>query len=94
MGFNENTLFQNLTCAFYVLYAEFVLDHWPYRYHFLEVLKQILIVLLLAVAVRPARAAEPERSVIQIITFSQQPVWDSPWRFDSVRRSRGSGFVI
>jgi S1-C subfamily serine protease len=38
--------------------------------------------------------AEPERSVIQIMTFSQQPVWDAPWRFDSVRRSSGTGFVI
>lgn len=38
--------------------------------------------------------ASPERSVVQISTFSQQPVWDAPWRFDSVRRSGGSGFVI
>src|ERR1051325_4874318 len=38
--------------------------------------------------------AEPERSVIQIMTFSQQPVWDAPWRFEPVRRSSGSGFVI
>jgi S1-C subfamily serine protease len=39
-------------------------------------------------------AAEPERSVIQITTFTQQPNWDAPWRFDSVRRMGGSGFVI
>ena len=39
-------------------------------------------------------AAEPERSVIQISTFSQQPLWDAPWRFDQVRRSSGTGFVI
>ena len=38
--------------------------------------------------------AEPERSVIQIMTFSQQPVWDAPWRFESIRRSSGSGFFI
>ena len=38
--------------------------------------------------------AEPERSVVQITTFSQQPAWDGPWRFDSVRRSGGSGFVV
>lgn len=38
--------------------------------------------------------AEPERSVIQITTFAQQPVWDAPWRFDPVRRMGGSGFVI
>jgi S1-C subfamily serine protease len=41
-----------------------------------------------------AGAAEPERSVIQIFTFSQQPIWDAPWRFDAVRRMGGSGFVI
>src|SRR5437870_3156212 len=41
-----------------------------------------------------SRAAEPERSVIQIMTFGQQPIWDAPWRFDSVRRAGGSGFVI
>src|SRR6185369_16810016 len=39
-------------------------------------------------------AASPEKSVIQITTFSQQPVWDAPWRFDAVRKSSGSGFVI
>lgn len=41
-----------------------------------------------------AGAAEPEKSVIRITTFSQQPVFDAPWRFDSVRRSSGSGLVI
>jgi S1-C subfamily serine protease len=41
-----------------------------------------------------AKAADPERSVIQIMTFSQQPDWDAPWRFDPVRRAGGSGFVI
>jgi S1-C subfamily serine protease len=40
------------------------------------------------------RAAETERSVVQIFTFSQQPSWDAPWRFEGVRRSGGSGFVI
>lgn len=39
-------------------------------------------------------SAEPEKSVIQIINFSQQPLWDTPWRFDTIRRSGGSGFVI
>ncbi len=39
-------------------------------------------------------SAEPERSVVQIITFSQQPAYDLPWRFDAVRRSGGTGFVI
>jgi S1-C subfamily serine protease len=41
-----------------------------------------------------SHAADPERSVIQIFTFSQQPIWDAPWRFDAVRRMGGSGFVI
>jgi S1-C subfamily serine protease len=40
------------------------------------------------------QAAAPERSVVQIITFAQQPVWDAPWRFESVQRLGGSGFVI
>ena len=39
-------------------------------------------------------AAEPERSVIQIVTYAQQPVWDAPWRFEAVRAMGGSGFVI
>jgi S1-C subfamily serine protease len=39
-------------------------------------------------------AAEPERSVVQIITFSQEPQWDMPWRQTGVRRGSGSGFVI
>ncbi|HVV01006.1 MAG TPA: trypsin-like peptidase domain-containing protein [Verrucomicrobiae bacterium] len=38
--------------------------------------------------------ASPERSVIQIESFAQQPLWDTPWRFDSVRALGGSGFVI
>jgi S1-C subfamily serine protease len=42
----------------------------------------------------PLTGAEPEKSVIQITTFSQQPVWDSPWRFEPVRRSSGTGFVV
>ncbi|MCC6232890.1 MAG: trypsin-like peptidase domain-containing protein [Verrucomicrobiales bacterium] len=41
-----------------------------------------------------AGAAAPERSVIQIFNFSQQPVWDAPWRWQPVRREGGSGFVI
>lgn len=39
-------------------------------------------------------AAEPEKSVIQISTFSQQPIWNAPWRFDQVRKSSGTGFVV
>lgn len=48
----------------------------------------------MAVLLRIGYAAEPERSVIQIMTFSQQPVWDAPWRYHPVQRSGGSGFVI
>jgi S1-C subfamily serine protease len=39
-------------------------------------------------------ATEPERSVIQIANFSQQPSWEAPWRSEPVRRASGSGFVI
>src|SRR5205085_7137379 len=41
-----------------------------------------------------ARAANPERSVVQITTFSQQPLWETPWRFDQVHKASGTGFVI
>ena len=41
-----------------------------------------------------ALAGSPERSVVQILTFSQTPIYDAPWRYDSVSRSGGSGFVI
>jgi S1-C subfamily serine protease len=58
------------------------------------VLKQTAIILGAFLCLRLAHATEPERSVIQIFTFSQQPVWDAPWRFDAVRRMGGSGFVI
>ncbi|HLH53542.1 MAG TPA: trypsin-like peptidase domain-containing protein, partial [Verrucomicrobiae bacterium] len=57
-------------------------------------LKQGASILLAALWLSAANAAEPERSVIQIFTFSQQPIWDAPWRFDAVRRMGGSGFVI
>jgi S1-C subfamily serine protease len=58
------------------------------------VLKQTATTLLAAAWLSLCHAADPERSVIQIFTFSQQPVWDAPWRFDAVRRMGGSGFVI
>ena len=56
--------------------------------------KLFSILILLGALAAPCAAAEPERSVVQIFTFSQQPSWDAPWRFDGVRRSGGSGFVI
>ena len=50
-----------------------------------------------ALALPPAVAAlpvAPERAVVQILTSSQVTVYDAPWRFQSVRRSTGTGFVI
>src|SRR5689334_15417381 len=61
---------------------------------FQAVLKQAATTLLALFCLNLARAADPERSVIQIFTFAQQPIWDAPWRFDAVRRMGGSGFVI
>jgi len=58
------------------------------------VLRQTATILGALLCLNLAGAAEPERSVIQIFTFSQQPIWDAPWRFDAVRRMGGSGFVI
>lgn len=57
-------------------------------------LKQTATILLAALGLCRSYAADPERSVIQIFTFAQQPIWDAPWRFDAVRRMGGSGFVI
>jgi S1-C subfamily serine protease len=62
--------------------------------HVQAVFKEVLAGTLLLASVQTAFGASPERSVVQISTFSQQPVWDAPWRFDQVRRSSGSGFVI
>jgi S1-C subfamily serine protease len=39
-------------------------------------------------------AADTELSVVQVINFGQQPAWDAPWRFETVQRGSGSGFVI
>ncbi len=36
----------------------------------------------------------PERSVVQIMVFSQRPDWDEPWNWKPVGRSSGTGFVI
>jgi S1-C subfamily serine protease len=58
------------------------------------VFKKLVLALSVAAWLSRALAADPERSVVQITTFAQQPVWDAPWRFESVRRMGGSGFVI
>ena len=56
----------------------------------------VLLSLLIAGAPLPAPAAAmgPEASVVHIRTFSQRPRWDEPWRFDHVRETTGTGFVI
>ena len=65
-------------------------------HHVPRVRKRLTFLLLLAGlgGLGQCLAADPERSVIQIMVFSQQPSFDMPWRFDAVRRSGGSGFVI
>jgi S1-C subfamily serine protease len=70
------------------------LDQTSRRAHLLWVFKEVLASCLLYASLQAGFCASPERSVIQISTAGQQPVWDAPWRFDSVRRSSGSGFVI
>ena len=55
---------------------------------------RFILLFLAANLLPPTHGAEPEKSVVQIMNFSQSPIWDAPWRFDSVRRSGGSGFVI
>jgi S1-C subfamily serine protease len=62
--------------------------------HFLGVRNAILFPLLLVSAATAAVNTAPEKSVIQIYNFSQSVVWDAPWRFDPVRRSSGTGFLI
>jgi S1-C subfamily serine protease len=62
--------------------------------HVLGVFKRAILSWVLFATWQGVVWAEPEKSVVQISNFSQQPVWDAPWRFDSVRRSSGSGFVI
>jgi S1-C subfamily serine protease len=38
--------------------------------------------------------AEPEKSVVQIITAYQEPNWAAPWIFDVPRFASGTGFLI
>jgi S1-C subfamily serine protease len=58
------------------------------------VIKKLFFLLLLSLMPLHGEVAAPEKSVVQIINFSQEPVWDAPWRFDAVRKSSGTGFVI
>jgi S1-C subfamily serine protease len=39
-------------------------------------------------------AFAPERAIIKITNFAQDPDWGEPWRFSRVSRGTGSGFVI
>ncbi len=41
-----------------------------------------------------ASAEDMGRSVIQVLVYSQTPIWDAPWRNNPVTASSGSGFVI
>ena len=34
------------------------------------------------------------RSVVQVLVYSQTPIWDAPWRNNPVAGSSGTGFVI
>jgi len=63
-------------------------------FHVHHVLKKCAVIGLVLVGLGAGRAAEPEHSVIQILTFAQQPDWGAPWRFEPVRQMGGSGFVI
>lgn len=70
------------------------LDQTNPRAHVQRVFTRVIGGFLLIASLLRGFAASPERSVIQISNFSQQPIWDAPWRFEGVRRSSGTGFVI
>jgi S1-C subfamily serine protease len=57
-------------------------------------MKRFLAYLLLGLSLTLAGAAEPEKSVVQVMTFSQSPDWIAPWRFSQVGRGTGTGFLI
>ena len=48
----------------------------------------------LALSALTTLAADPEKAVVQIFTFSQEADWDEPWKFGQLRRSSGTGFII
>ena len=54
----------------------------------------ITTTLLFASLTSLASAADMGRSVVQVLLYSQTPVWDAPWRSNPVAGSSGSGFVI
>lgn len=59
-----------------------------------SVRRTLILPLLLATVTAFGVNTAPEESVIQIYNFSQSVMWDAPWRFEPVRRSSGTGFVI
>lgn len=52
------------------------------------------LVAALALSSLTTVAADPEKAVVQIFTFSQAADWDEPWKFEQLRRSSGTGFII
>lgn len=79
---------------------EWVTCHWMARLtpdqtaRILRGVRCLLPLFLLLGWWSPGLGAAPEQAVVQIINFSQQPVWDAPWRWQPVRREGGSGFVV
>ncbi|MBL00126.1 MAG: peptidase S1, partial [Opitutales bacterium] len=57
-------------------------------------IRRLCISILLTCCVGPLMAADPEKSVVQIINYAQGPNWVEPWRFSRVASGLGSGFVI
>jgi S1-C subfamily serine protease len=57
-------------------------------------IRRIYLCILLALCAGQINAAEPEKSVVQILNYAQRPDWVEPWRFSRVSSGLGSGFVI
>ena len=57
-------------------------------------IRRLYIYILLALCAGQTHAAEPEKSVVQILNYTQRPDWVEPWRFSRVSTGLGSGFVI
>ncbi len=54
----------------------------------------ICIMMIATATLRADPPLDVERSVVRITNYSQQPAWDSPWRWLPVQKWTGSGFVI
>ena len=64
-----------------------------HRQQFFRV-KHFTVGALFVALVAVGQAADMGRSVVQVLVYSQTPVWDAPWRNNPVAASSGSGFVI